>query len=96
MGFLRFVDDGAVERSNAQGSVRVEVLRGEASLSSTGELRLHLDSLALPNDPRLIRTRRIITMCGDDLQYVKPMTTHATETPDFLQHFEAQLIRKLD
>ena len=88
-GFIRRVDD-AFEVSSAQDSGRVEVLRG--TLNTSGDaLRLDLDSVVLAHDPRLVRTRRRITLQGGVLRYVKWMATHTTSLPELLQHLEAEL-----
>lgn len=95
-GFMRVLEGGVLELSNAQSGGRVEVLRGRATVDGKGELTLELDSLALGNDPRLRRTRRLIRVRGDTLHYVQWMTTWTTETPKLLEHLEARLRRQPD
>ena len=92
-GFVQRLEDGVLEVSNAQNGGRVEVLRGRATSEGVGDLTLELDSLALGNDPRLRRTRRLIRVRGDSLHYIQWMTTWTTETPQMLQHLEARLLR---
>jgi hypothetical protein len=92
-GFIRVLDDGQVELSNAQGSGRVEVLRGVCVTGGDWALRLELDSVVFGNDPRLQRTRRVFTLQGDTLHYVKWMATWTTERRELLQHLEATLTR---
>lgn len=93
LGFWRGVTDDDVELSTAQDSGRVEVLRGTPEPLGDDGLRIHLSSVALANDARLVATERILTMQGGVLRYTKFMTTTTTPTPTRLQHLEATLER---
>lgn len=93
VGYLRVLEGGELELSNAQESGRVEVLRGTATVGEDGLLRLDLASLELGHDPRLVRTRRVIEVRGDTLHYAAWMATWTTDTPALLPHLEAKLER---
>lgn len=93
-GFVRVVD-GQVEVSSSQDSGRVEVLRGPARFGEgDDDVVLTLDSVALAHDPRLVRTRRVLTLRGATLGYVKWMATRTTPAPELLQHLSATLMRQ--
>jgi hypothetical protein len=94
LGFFRPLEHGLVEVSNAQDSGRVEVLRGSlVALEEPAGLRLELASVCIANDPRVVKTERILTLRGDTLHYVKYMVTTTTEIPEREQHLEASLKR---
>jgi hypothetical protein len=90
-GFIRPLDDGVVEVSNSQDSGRVEVLRGR--LDDGEPLRLVLDSVVLDHDPRLVQTRRILTLQNGTLRYEVQMSTRTTPEPVLQTHLEAVLSR---
>lgn len=93
-GFLRWLEDGSIEISNAQDGGRVEVLRGTLTPGEAeGHFTLELSSNTFGNDPRLVRTRRTIIFSDDRLEYRMEMSTHTTDTPRLLQHLEATLKR---
>jgi hypothetical protein len=92
-GFIRPLEDGQVEMSSAQDSGRVEVLRGHVSVAAPQGWEMQLDSVVLGHDPRLVQTRRVFTLTGDELRYVKYMATHTTPEPVLQQHLEALLYR---
>ena len=93
-GFLRWLEDGSIEISNAQDGGRVEVLRGALMPGEAdGHFTLELRSDTFGNDPRLVETRRTIVFSGDRLVYRMEMSTHTTDTPRLLQHLEATLMR---
>jgi len=94
-GFIRPLEDGSIEISNSQDSGRVEVLRGRLTEieGSDGDWSIELNSVVLDHDPRLHRTRRVFTLCGDTLLYVVQMATHTTPEPRLGQHLEARLRR---
>jgi len=97
-GFIRPVAGGSVEISNSQDSGRVEVLRGRATSDGRSglSLRLELDSVVLDHDPRLHRTRRLLTVHGDTLVYEVMMATHTTPRPRLQGHLRAALQRGTD
>jgi hypothetical protein len=93
-GFLLVLEDGTIQLSNSQNGGRVEVLRGHATVDpASGALELRLDSVALANDPRLVRTKRVWTLDGDRLSYTVSMETHTTEIPKLQEHLGAELHR---
>ncbi len=89
-GFISLGADGTVEILNAQGSDRVEVLRGRASTNGD-VLVLDLKSAVVANDDRMIRTWRTIEVDGHELRYTMGMAT--TQVPDGADHLTAHLTR---
>ncbi|MFQ6023709.1 MAG: heme-binding beta-barrel domain-containing protein [Acidiferrobacterales bacterium] len=94
-GFIRPLEDGSIEISNAQDSGRIEVLRGRLidTEREGDDLRIALDSVVLDHDPRLVCTRRTFTVRANTLRYVMDMSTHTTPAPQLGQHLEAVLKR---
>ena len=90
-GFLRPVEGGMSEVSNAQDGGRVEVLRGPI-LAAGGVLTLELESVLLGHDERLVRTRRTFVVEGDRLRYEVRM--HTTRVPELTVHLQAELGRR--
>jgi len=92
-GFIRPLEDGSVEMSNAQNGGRVEVLKGQIDEAAylQGTLLLSLNSILLGNDPRLIQTTRRYTQRGNTLSYTVEMAT--VKTPQLQQHLEAVLTK---
>lgn len=89
-GFIRIGDDGTVDMLNAQGSDRVEVLRGKAA-TEEDVLVLELESVAIAGDDRMIRSWRSLELEGDELRYTMGMAT--TRVPDGALHLTARLSR---
>ncbi|MCA8954355.1 MAG: FABP family protein [Planctomycetes bacterium] len=96
LGVWRPVDGGELEISNAQDSGRVEVLRGSLAVGGGDVLTLTLVSKCFGNDPRLVRTERIITVRPGELHYVAFMATTTTAVPERLLHLEATLEKVAD
>ena len=94
-GFIRQMEGDAVEILNSQNSGRVEVLRGRWTIDAQSPTELHFtfDSVALENDPRLVRTRRIWTVRDDTLRYEVLMATRTTPEPKLETHLQAVLTR---
>lgn len=90
-GFLNVNDAGQILVLNAQGSDRVEVLRGTLS-EDMGVATLDLASMALAFDDRMVRSWRSIRLAGDVLSYTMGMAT--TAVPDGAIHLVAQLNRR--
>ncbi len=90
-GFIRPLDDGVIEVSNSQDGGRVEVLRGR--LVDGEPLKLVVDSVVLDHDPRLVQTRRILTLRDGTLRYEVQMSTRTTPEPRLQTHLEAVLSR---
>jgi hypothetical protein len=93
LGLWRVVDGGEVEVSNAQDSGRVEVLRGRAEADGSGGVRVVLYSKCIANDPRLVRTERVLSVSRGVLHYVTYMATTTTAVPARVKHLEATLER---
>src|SRR5215510_11265717 len=92
-GFIRAIEDGSVEISNAQNGGRVEVLRGTIDEAAylEGIVLLKLESVLFGNDPRLVQTTRRYELDKDTLIYSIEMATN--RTPKREQHLEAKLAR---
>jgi hypothetical protein len=92
-GFIRPVEDGSIEISNAQNGGRVEVLKGRIDIAEylRGTLILTVESVLFGNDPRLMQTRRTFTLKDNTLSYLIEMAT--VRTPHLQQHLEASLSR---
>jgi hypothetical protein len=91
-GFIRPLDTGMIEVSNAQDSGRVEVLSGALDLEKEG-VDLRLESCLLGHDSRLVETGRHWRVIGDHFEYVKSMATGTTPTPHLQPHLRASLHR---
>ncbi|MDQ6786974.1 MAG: FABP family protein [Acidobacteriota bacterium] len=92
-GFIRPVEDGTIEISNAQNGGRVEVLKGRIDMAEylKGTLLLSLESVLFGNDPRMVQTRRTLTLKDNKLSYLIEMAT--VRTPNLQQHLEASLTK---
>ncbi|HEV7376597.1 MAG TPA: FABP family protein [Pyrinomonadaceae bacterium] len=92
-GFIRPVEDGSIEISNAQNGGRVEVLKGRIDVKEylKGILLLSLESVLFGNDPRLVQTRRTFRLKDNTLSYLIEMAT--VRTPNLQPHLEASLTR---
>jgi len=90
-GFLRPVAERSVEMTSAQDGGRLELLRLDLSVED-GVLILDGGSVALVNDPRLVRTHRRFELRGDRLSYRVSMAT--TRVPELTGHLEATLERE--
>ncbi len=89
-GFISIDEAGITEVFNAQGTDRVEVLRGPAT-TQNGLLVLDLESVLVAGDERVLRSWRSIVVDGDVLRYRMGMAT--TDVPDGANHVTAALIR---
>ncbi len=90
-GFIGLADSETVQILNAQGSDRVEVLRGHVEVREN-KLLLDLDSVALAHDERMIRSWRRLQLEGDVLRYTMGMATK--HVPDGATHLTARLTRR--
>ena len=90
-GFIRVIEDGSVEMSNAQNGGRVEVLKGQIDqqASLNGGFLLALESVLFGNDPRLVQTRRTYELRDGKLSYFVEMATG--RTPELQRHLQAVL-----
>ena len=95
-GFLRPLEGGRLELSNAQDSGRVEVLLGRIENGPGDELTLAFASTLIGHDERVVETRRIWRLAGERLSYVMQMSTRTTEAVLVQQHLEASLARVPD
>ncbi len=90
-GFIGLGDDQAVEIVNAQGTDRVEVLRGHIEVKGNAIL-FHLNSVVLAHDERMIRSWRRLQLEGDMLRYSMGMATK--QVPSGATHLSARLNRR--
>jgi len=90
-GFIELADDATLRVMNAQGTDRVESLRGEIS-NAGGRVSIELTSVAIAGDDRMIRTWRSLRVDGDDLAYTMGMAT--TAVPQGALHLAARLSRR--
>lgn len=90
-GFISLDEDDQVKVLNAEGSDRVEVLGGQATMQD-GVLVLNLESIVLAHDERMIRSWREIELDGDVLRYTMGMAT--TRVPEGARHLTARLTRR--
>lgn len=96
-GFIRVLESGLIEIANAQTGGRVEVLHGQLDSGSLSkeEFKIEFTSAVLANDPRLIQTKRVLSVKGHVLHYAQWMSTNTTPEPMLLPHLEAVLTRTL-
>ena len=92
-GFLRPVAKDRAEMLNSQNSGRVEVLAGPLEVAD-GVVTLRLDSLLLGHDERMLQSRRVYVLQGDQLTYTVEMAT--TGHGQLAGHLEARLTRVLE
>jgi len=93
-GFLLPVADGGFELCNAQNNGRVEVLKGHVDEDKLVQGTLHLIfvSAAFGNDPRMVQSRRTLSVKNNVLRYVVEMAT--VKTPLLQRHLEAVLTKR--
>jgi hypothetical protein len=89
-GFLRLLEGNQVELTNTQLGGRLEKLSGSIE-TTPGGLQIKLQSTHLANDPRMVRTSRLITLEGDALHYTMHMQTTAVHR--LVLHLKANLQR---
>ena len=92
-GFIRVLDEGIIEISNSQESGRVEVLQGKMSKISDIGYQLGFTSIALANDPRLVKTSREFEVTGNTLECHQSMTTNTTQKSIMLPHLHSILTK---
>ena len=90
-GFIRVLDEGLIELANSQDSGRVEVLQGKMIDLSEDECEIDLVSIALANDPRMVKTRRVFKLTENTLEYEQSMATTTTDEAIILPHLYATL-----
>jgi prenyltransferase beta subunit len=90
-GYILCKEEGIYVLSNAQNNGRTEVLSGSLSMFSGNTFHLALNSIAICNDERMLRTSRDIYVDGDALKYYINMATKIT--PEFQNHLESTLLR---
>lgn len=69
------------------------MLSGRPEACAAGDPHLELNSIVLGNDPRVLETKRVITVEGDSLRYAQFMATTTTGAPVMQRHLEAVLRR---
>lgn len=89
-GFIGVSDDGMVEITSVQGLDRLEVLRGEVSVSDEG-MFLDVKSVDVFLDDRVLRSWRTIVFDTELLTYTMGMATN--RVPDGGAHLAAKLSR---
>ncbi len=87
-GFWRALPSGDIELVSAQGSGRMEILRGRLQPAPDG-FALHLRSSLVTNDARMERTERRYSVRGNRLTYEMHMST--TAVPILTRHVQAEL-----
>lgn len=87
-GFITVDDAGVIEILNAQGSDRVEVLRGGLS-GSAQQWELEVEAIVQGHDSRMQASRRKLQWSGESLQYEMYMATNRVEQSTF--HLQASL-----
>ena len=93
-GFIRIVTGDEVELWNAQDNGRTEVLRGTTARDeAAGEVTVDLHSVAFGNDPRMIESRRLLTVSAERLRYELSMATTTTEQAVVQPHLSCELAR---
>jgi len=92
-GFIRVLDDGVIEISNSQDSGRVEVLQGNMSKLSDDGYEMEFASIALANDPRMVKTTRAFKVTDNTLECHQSMATNTTKEPIMLPHLYSILTR---
>ncbi|MCG3119826.1 MAG: hypothetical protein ALAOOOJD_02359 [bacterium] len=91
-GFLIDKGNGLFELVSAQKSGRIEILRGNAERTNEGTLKLHLVSVAILNDDRMIRSGRLLHFQREILDYELEMST--TQNGTYQKHLAARLAHK--
>ena len=91
-GFLIDKGSSLFELVSAQKSGRVEILRGNAQKTEDGALKLHLVSVAILNDDRMIRSGRLLHFQRETLDYELEMST--TKNVTYQKHLAARLTHK--
>ena len=89
-GFLRALESGSLELTNAQSGGRSEVLMGAIELTDR-IIRLNFVSKVLTNDERMVASMRTFEIENDTLRYQMKMQT--TRVAELTPHLEAILRR---
>jgi hypothetical protein len=89
-GFIGVSEDGTVEIASVQGLGRLEVLRGEVSVSDEG-MSLDVKSAEVFLDERVLRSWRTIVFDTELLTYTMGMATN--KVPEGAAHLAAKLTR---
>lgn len=90
-GFIIDRGDGAFELVSAQKSGRIEILRGDAEASDGGAIEIVFASVAISNDPRMLKSGRKFRFHENVIDYELHMST--TENPAYDRHLRARLKR---
>jgi len=89
-GFIRQLSSTEYEWTNAQNNGRAEVLHGIIEAEQTS-LTLTMNSKQFANDERMLASRRIFQVNGNQLTYEMWIATQAY--PDIQHHLKALLTR---
>lgn len=87
-GLIKVEEDGSLTLSNAQDSMRVEVLRGLIEELEEG-FQIVWTSELHGNDPRMVSSKRLYRFDGTTFHYTIDMATQTV--PDEQRHLEASL-----
>ena len=89
-GFIRAIAPAMIEVTNVQSGGRLEVLTGTIAQVDDHWL-IELESKQIANDPRVLKTRRRMTVSGTTLTYTMDM--HTNRVDRLTAHLEATLQR---
>ena len=92
-GFIRQLEDGALELTSAHSRGRAEILRGSAVVSES-PMVVEFVSTAVSNDPRVVTSARRWEIDADAFRYTMAMGT--TRVPQLTPHLSAVLRRQRD
>ena len=90
-GFIRAIGPAVIEVTNAQSGGRLEVLTGTIAQVG-GHWLIEMESTQIANDPRVLKTRRRMTVSGTTLTYTMEM--HTNRVDRLTAHLEATLQRR--
>ncbi|HEX6386408.1 MAG TPA: heme-binding beta-barrel domain-containing protein, partial [Anaerolineae bacterium] len=89
-GFMRATAPAMIELTNAQSGGRLEVLTGTITQADDYWI-IDMESTQIVNDPRVLKTRRRMTVSGATLTYTMDM--HTNRVDKLTAHLEARLHR---
>ena len=90
-GFIRVLETGQLEMTNAQSGGRSEVLIGDVTMIDNA-YQLQLASTHQTNDGRMIHTTRQFSVTPEQLTY--KMGMHTTSVDRVIHHLEATLTKR--
>ena len=90
-GFIRAIAPAMIELTNAQSGGRLEVLTGTIA-QVDDHWTIELESTQIANDPRVLKTRRRMTVSQTTLAYTMDMYTNRVDR--LTAHLESTLRRR--